>query len=108
LGRRIAVFPRASSPIALLDSKRVLRTQPLCIHAVRANSDDVLRLADNGAGVAHCPRSNRWFGHGDAPVSAFLERHVTVALGTDSAASNDGLSILAEAHDVAAPALSAA
>lgn len=108
LGRRIAVIPRASSPIALLDAKRVLRTQPLCIHAVRANGDDVLRLADNGASVAHCPRSNRWFGHGDAPVSAFLERHVTVSLGTDSAASNDGLSLIGEAHDAADAALSSA
>jgi 5-methylthioadenosine/S-adenosylhomocysteine deaminase len=107
-GRRIAVSSRASSPIALLDAQRVLATQPLCIHAVRANSDDVLRLADNGAGVAHCPRSNRWFGHGEAPVAELRAKRVPVGLGTDSAASNDTLSILAEAGAAADPELTAA
>lgn len=96
--RGIAAAPRAASPIALLDRTRILRTQPLCIHAVRAGSDDVLRLADNGAGVAHCPRSNAWFGHGQAPVAAFRAHHVPVGLGTDSAASNDEFRLLGEAR----------
>ena len=106
-GRRIPVGSRASSPIALLDRTRVLTTRPVCIHAVRAGADDVLRLADNGAGVAHCPLSNRWFSHGDAPVDAFRAHRIPVGVGTDSAASNDLLHVLGEAGEAAGESLDA-
>ena len=106
-GRRIPVESRASSPIALLDRTRLLTQRPVCIHAVRTGGDDVLRLADNGAGVAHCPLSNRWFGHGNAPVGAFRAHGIPVGVGTDSAASNDALHILAEAREAADESLAA-
>jgi 5-methylthioadenosine/S-adenosylhomocysteine deaminase len=106
--RGIAVAPRARSPVELLARTDVLSTQPLCIHSVRAASDDVLRLADTGASVAHCPRSNRWFGHGMAPIIALREHHVPVGLGTDSAASNDNVRLLSEARAVSAESLSPA
>lgn len=96
-GRRIPASARAATPIALIDRQRVLATRPLCIHAVHASHDDALRLADNGAAVAHCPLSNRWFGHGQAPIDAFRAHHVRIGLGTDSAASNDEVRVLSEA-----------
>jgi 5-methylthioadenosine/S-adenosylhomocysteine deaminase len=106
-GRGIEVNPRAASPIALLESTGVLRSRPLCVHAIHANDADVQLLADAGASVAHCPRANAWLRHDTAPVRAFVASGIAVGLGTDSAASNDGLRMLAEAR-VAAGDLSPA
>jgi len=100
-GRGIGVGPRAASPIALLEKTGILAARPLCIHAVQADDDDIALLADSGSAVAHCPRSNRWFGHGDAPVRKYRAAGVTLGLGTDSAASNFDVRLLAEARDAA-------
>jgi cytosine/adenosine deaminase-related metal-dependent hydrolase len=97
-GRGITVTSRAPSPIALLERTGVLRTRPLCVHAIRVNDADVQLLADAGASVAHCPRANSWLLHDTAPVHAFRASGIAVGLGTDSAAGNDGLRMFAEAR----------
>ena len=65
--------PPGLSPIAWLSRHHVLSSQTLCIHAVRAGSDDIRLMAYAGASVAHCPLSNRGHGHGAAPLTPFLE-----------------------------------
>ena len=99
--RGIRVAPRAVSPVALLERMGVLATGPLCIHVVRADADDILRLGGSGARVAHCPRANAWFGHGTAPVRELRRAGIAVGLGTDSIASNEDVRLLAEARDAA-------
>ncbi|HHT9133084.1 MAG TPA: amidohydrolase family protein, partial [Candidatus Tripitaka californicus] len=46
----------------------------------------------------YCPRSHRYFGHSEHPFQDLLKRGINVALGTDSLASNQSLSILDEAR----------
>jgi len=106
--RGIAVARRAESPVELLEHTGALAAQPLCIHAVRVSDADILRIARNGATVAHCPRANAWLRHGRAPLHEFRARNVAVGLGTDSIASNDAVRLLAEARDATDPSLSAA
>jgi 5-methylthioadenosine/S-adenosylhomocysteine deaminase len=55
-------------------------------------------LAAAGASVVHCPESNLKLGSGICPVAQLLGRGVRVALGTDGAASNNDLDLLAEAR----------
>jgi 5-methylthioadenosine/S-adenosylhomocysteine deaminase len=86
------------SPVAWLEQHRVLSRLTLCIHAVQAGPEDVRRLANSGAAVAHCPLSNRAHGHGVAPLRALLEAGVRVGLGTDSVVSVGRLDLLAEAR----------
>jgi cytosine/adenosine deaminase-related metal-dependent hydrolase len=76
----------------------VLTKQSLCIHAVQVTAPDIRRLAETGAAVAHCPRSNRAHGHGDAPLTALRVAGVRVGLGTDSVVSVGQLDLLAEAR----------
>ena len=57
---------------------------------------DAERLAAAGHVVMYCPRSHRFFGHEPHPYRTLLQAGVTVALGTDSAASNENLSLLEE------------
>ncbi|MEO8088813.1 MAG: amidohydrolase family protein [Gemmatimonadales bacterium] len=90
--------PSGHSPVAWLAEHGILSERALCIHAVQVTSSDIGRLADSGAAVAHCPRSNKAHRHGTAPVGAMLEAGIRVGIGTDSEVSVGGLDMLAEAR----------
>jgi 5-methylthioadenosine/S-adenosylhomocysteine deaminase len=70
----------------------------IAVHAVHLQTSDIELLAAQGSHVVHCPASNLKLANGFAPVAALLEAGVNVALGTDGAASNNRLDILAEAR----------
>jgi cytosine/adenosine deaminase-related metal-dependent hydrolase len=97
-GRGIDTPARARSTIALLERTRVLSAQPLLIHCVRIDGDDIARIADAGAAVAHCPVANARLGHGIAPVAELMAAGVRVGIGTDSVASNNRVDVLEEAR----------
>lgn len=58
-------------------------------HAVWLDRDDVKRLADAGAAVAHNPLSNLRLGSGLAPVRMMLGHGVRVGVGTDATNTSD-------------------
>ena len=96
--RGIDVFPRARTPIALLESLGVLDAHALLIHCVRVDAEDIGAIARNDCAVAHCPASNAKLGHGIAPLAALLAAGVRVGVGSDSVASNDRMDLLGEAR----------
>jgi 5-methylthioadenosine/S-adenosylhomocysteine deaminase len=57
-------------------------------HSVHLTKRDIEILASTGTSVSHNPVSNMMLGDGVAPVTKLLAANVTVALGTDGAASN--------------------
>lgn len=81
------------SPVAWLAAHGVLSSQTLLIHGVQVDAADVGLIAASGASVVLCPRSNARLGVGTAPVRLYKEAGVPLALGTDSLASNDTLSL---------------
>ena len=58
-------------------------------HCVWLTDEDIQRLGDNGASVAHNPGSNLRLGSGIAPARAMLEGKVTLAIGTDASHCSD-------------------
>ncbi len=58
-------------------------------HCVWLDEDDILRMADNGAAIAHNPGSNLRLGSGIAPVRAMLRRGVALGIGTDGSQCSD-------------------
>ncbi|MBA3324104.1 MAG: amidohydrolase family protein [Rhodobacteraceae bacterium] len=58
-------------------------------HCVWVDDDDILRLADTGARVAHNPGSNLRLGCGIAPVRRMLDAGITVGIGSDGSVSSD-------------------
>jgi len=54
-------------------------------HGVWLDEDDMTRLGDKGASVAHNPGSNMRLGSGLADARAMLERRVNLGIGTDGA-----------------------
>jgi 5-methylthioadenosine/S-adenosylhomocysteine deaminase len=70
----------------------------LLIHCVRVQDDDLRRIADRGAAIAHCPVANARLGHGTAPMVEARVAGIPVAIGTDSVASNNRIDLLEEAR----------
>lgn len=81
------------SPVAWLAAHGALSPQTLLIHGVQVDATDVGLIAASGASVVLCPRSNARLAVGTAPISLYKEAGVSLALGTDSLASNDSLSL---------------
>jgi 5-methylthioadenosine/S-adenosylhomocysteine deaminase len=66
------------------------------VHAVHLTDAEIDTLATHGCHVAHCPTSNLKLASGIAPVAAMLKAGVNVGFGSDGAASNNRLDVVAE------------
>ena len=84
------------TPAALYASLGLMDLPFLAAHCVWITDDDIHLMADKGAACAACPRSNLKLGAGFAPLARMRRNGMQVALGTDSAASNNRLSIMSE------------
>lgn len=85
-----------TGPVEYLESFGLITSRTLVVHAVHLTYDELLRVADRGATIVTCPRSNRWVGVGDPPVARFYASGARVAVGTDSLASCPDLNVFAE------------
>lgn len=88
-------------PLSHLEQLGVLGPRMLAVHMTQLTDDEIQRCAELGVHVIHCPESNLKLASGFCPVSQLLNAGVNVALGTDSAASNDDLDLLGEMHTAA-------
>ena len=88
-------------PIQRIHELGILSPLTQCVHMTQVNADDIKLLHQCGAHVIHCPESNLKLASGFCPVHDLLQAGVNVALGTDSAASNNDLDILGEIHTAA-------
>lgn len=77
------------SAVARLEEIGLLGPGFVGAHAVWLTDDDIARLGNAGAAVAHNPASNLRLGSGIAAVREMLERGVTVGVGTDGSMSSD-------------------
>ncbi len=89
------------TPVQWVDKTGVVDQDFIAIHAVHLTPEDIDLLAGRGAGVVHCPHSNMMLGSGISPVPSLLEHGLRVGIGTDSASSNNSLSILSELQTAA-------
>lgn len=90
--------PPGLSPIKYLHQTGVLAARPLLAHCVRVSDRDIQIVAESGATIAHCPKSNAKLGHGSAPFEKFLDFGIPVGFGSDSVASNNTCDILEESR----------
>ncbi len=71
-----------------------LEGQLLAVHGVCLGEPEMAAMEEHGTCLSHNPASNMILGSGTAPVPALTRRGVTVALGTDGAASGNTVSML--------------
>ncbi len=89
-------IPPRLDPIAYLEVLGILDRAPLLIHCNYLDANSMITIHRKRCSVVYCPRSNAFFGHEEHPVRQLLDLGVNVALGTDSLASNESLSMLDE------------
>lgn len=85
-----------TSPIQYAKQVGALDASTLAVHCVQATEEDVLALANAGASIAHCPRSNGKLGAGLAPLRLLKERGLDIGLGTDSMVSGNSVDFFEE------------
>jgi 5-methylthioadenosine/S-adenosylhomocysteine deaminase len=83
-------------PLERLRRLGIVGPRLVAVHAIHLEEPEIELLAREGAAIAHCPTSNLKLANGFAPVAACRARAIPVGLGTDGAASNNRLDVLAE------------
>ncbi|MEE9412196.1 MAG: TRZ/ATZ family hydrolase [Methylococcales bacterium] len=91
-----ALARNGKHPLQRLSELQLLSSSFIGVHMVHLTDAEIEQYALSGAHVVHCPTSNLKLASGFCPVDQLLKAGVNVALGTDSAASNNQLDILGE------------
>lgn len=93
---RECIGRHGKTPVGVLLEAGVL-DQPVTIaHGVWLTDQDMDILAAHHATVAHCAKSNLKLASGIAQVDKWRRKGIPIAIGTDSAASNNRLDMLEE------------
>ena len=79
----------------------LLNERLLAVHMTQLDQYGMETVFNSAVNVIHCPESNLKLGNGICPVASLLDQGANIALGTDGAASNNDLDLLAEARSAA-------
>lgn len=86
----VAGYSRYGTSLAAhMDELGLINERFTVAHGVWLDDEDMKRLGDRGASVAHNPGSNMRLGNGLADVRGMLNRKVNVGVGTDGASCSD-------------------
>lgn len=88
-------------PLSRLERLGLVNERLMAVHMVHLNEDEIDKVAAKGCSVVHCPESNLKLASGFAPVASMDKRGLSLALGTDGAASNNDLDLLGEMRTAA-------
>jgi len=89
-------IPPGESAVSYLDKLDILDNNTVCVHLVHLSEEDMAILATRRVKCCLCPKSNLSLKVGFPKVEKMLAYGLYPALGTDSLASNESLSILEE------------
>ncbi len=88
--------PPGLKPVNYLKNIGFLENGCILVHCNYLKGEEVDHIEESKSTIVFCPRSHKYFRHKDHPFYKLGNRNINVALGTDSLASNDSLSILDE------------
>lgn len=84
------------SPVMLFDGIGLLDTNVVLAHCVHLNENEINLLGKKRVSISHCPESNLKLASGFAPMTKLKNAGANITIGTDGAASNNDLNMLAE------------
>ena len=84
------------TPAAFFADCGVFQNPTTAAHCVYADDNDLALFSQYGVTVAANPTSNLKLASGVAPLQKMLDRNINLAIGTDSAASNNNLDMVEE------------
>ncbi len=82
--------------VRYLDRHGMLGPDVIAAHCIYIDDQEVELLAGTGTRVAHCPVSNVKIEARMAPIAAMFRAGIVLGLGTDCAASNNGMDLFSE------------
>ena len=86
------------SPLQRLANLQLLNSRLLAVHMTQLSTEEIQQLGGSGVHVIHCPQSNLKLANGICPIVELRDAGVNISIGTDGAASNNNLDLLAEAE----------
>lgn len=86
------------TPAKLFYDSKILDSKCLFAHCVWIEDGDIELLKEKNASIVTCPASNLKLGSGVCDSNKILNSGINLALGTDSASSNNGLDMLREMY----------
>ena len=96
-----AVSQTGKRPLERLNELGLLSPRLLAVHMTQLTDDEINLVAETGSHVLHCPESNLKLASGFCPIYKLQQAGINVALGTDSASSNNDLDMIAEMRTAA-------
>jgi 5-methylthioadenosine/S-adenosylhomocysteine deaminase len=96
-----AVSSTGQRPIERLNELGLLSPRLLAVHMTQLTDEEITLVAETGAHVLHCPESNLKLASGFCPTYKLQQAGINIALGTDGAASNNDLDMIAEMRTAA-------
>ena len=96
-----AIASNGKRPIERLHDLGLLSPRLLAVHMTQLTDAEIKLVAETGTHVLHCPESNLKLASGFCPSYKLQQAGVNVALGTDGAASNNDLDMIAEMRTAA-------
>lgn len=92
---------QGARPLQRLNDLGLLNPNLAAVHMTQLEDDEIELCAQRGITVTHCPESNMKLGSGQCRTGDLLAAGVTLAIGTDGAASNNDLDMLGELRSAA-------
>ncbi len=83
-------------PLGRLERLGLLSPRLVAVHMTELDDHEIQRVAECGVHVVHCPDSNLKLGSGFCPLERLRAAGARLAIGTDGAASNNDLGMIAE------------
>jgi len=96
-----AISDHGKRPLQRLHELGLLTPRLLAVHMTQLSDDEISLCAEQGVHIIHCPESNLKLASGFCPVARLIDAGANVALGTDSAASNNDLDMFGEMRTAA-------
>jgi 5-methylthioadenosine/S-adenosylhomocysteine deaminase len=98
---KTALRENGRRPLARLEELGLVNSLLTAVHMTQLLDEEISLLAERGVNIVHCPESNLKLASGFCPTARLLEAGINVALGTDSAASNNDLDMFGEMRSAA-------
>lgn len=84
------------SPTELFEKAGIFKNKTIAAHGVYLSDNDLDIIKENNVSIVHNPSSNLKLSSGFLDLPRLIDKGINVCLGTDSASSNNKLSILRE------------
>lgn len=88
--REAAMKKHGVTEMEFLTKHGIVGPNVLMVHCVYLTPEEITLSAEHGISISHNTLSNMYLSSGVAPIPAMLEAGLTVSLGVDGAASNNG------------------